>query len=67
MRIDPSPFAVVAICETCPYRTIRPTPAKAWTALAQHAKDAHGDARAVARARDAAFQMRKRTAARGDA
>lgn len=63
MRIDPSPLAVVAICDDCDFRTIRPTPARAWTALAQHAKDVHGDPRAVARARDAAFQARRRAAA----
>lgn len=64
MRIDPSPFDVVAICDVCDYRTTRPTPARAWTALAKHAKEVHGDHRAVARARDAAFQSRQRAAKR---
>lgn len=66
MRIDPSALAVVAICEAtgCKWRTIRPTSAQAWTALAQHAKAVHADTRAVARARDAAYRARRRAESR---
>lgn len=64
MRIDATALSVVAICDTCSWREMRPTPAAAWTALAQHAKSVHGDYRAVARARDAAWQHKARAAAR---
>ena len=62
MRIDRSPLTVLAICDDCDFRTNRPTPASAWTALAQHAKAAHGDMRAAGRARDAARAYKKRAA-----
>lgn len=60
MRIDRSPLTVLAICDQCDYRTHRPTPGAAWTALAIHAKSVHGDPRAAGRARDAARQARRR-------
>lgn len=60
MRIERSPLTVLAMCDDCDFRTTRPTPAAAWTALAQHAKAAHNDPRAVARARDAARHAARR-------
>lgn len=60
MRIDRSPLSVLAICDECDYRTHRPTPSAAWTALAVHAKTAHRDPHAGRRARDAARQARRR-------
>ena len=60
MKVDTSLHSSVALCEECHWRDIFPTAARAWTALAQHAKFVHGDYRAVARARDAAYQSKKR-------
>lgn len=62
MRIEPSPLTVLALCNRCDFRAIRPTPASAWTALAQHAKAVHNDPRAASRARDAARAHRRRAA-----
>lgn len=54
MHIDKAEFSVVALCDECTWRTIRPTPARAWTALALHAKQVHNDPHAARSARDAA-------------
>lgn len=60
MRIDQSELCVVALCDICQYRTIRPTPAAAWTALALHAKSIHDDPHAARRAQQAAYAAKIR-------
>lgn len=60
MHIDPSVMSVVAVCD-CGWRDTRPTPARAWTALAVHVKAAHNDPAAVARIRSAARQAKRRS------
>lgn len=42
MHVDKSSHSVLAVCD-CGWRELRPTPARAWTALARHVKASHGD------------------------
>ena len=64
MRIDKSELSVVAICDACGWRDTRPTPARAWTALAVPLKNVHDDPAAVARVRAAARKSEQRAVKR---
>lgn len=56
--VDYSPLSgSVAVCHACEWRVHRPTRGTAWSSLARHLKDAHGDYLAARSAADAARHL----------